>query len=329
MSYIANVKPSIVKLCHQSGMAQGMHSVSPGTLIVYRKVWNAWHEYIYPERVQYLPQWFKTMAQEVLGVSDPAAIADIWMAFATPPYDPELAVEGFIRWLRPELQELAGALPGQSIAVEGLNETIACGAIEDIRRVVMFESAFARRLAALDFADFRPVVLNIAVGNPEHGAETEMLVPAVRAAVEVGGFVGYHAYWPSIGDRCWLENDWEHFAGRWAASWDPVFRAHGLRPHYLLTEGGPIGGTAYYDEAEDKWKPSLNAGAGWRSPDCNNGDWNKTLEQILTFDQLAHSSIPGQEGRYGGITLFTVGQGWEYFQHYRDQFESLEYALIR
>jgi hypothetical protein len=228
----------------------------------------------------------------------------------------------------PELQEREGALSGKPFVVEGLNETIATGAVEDIRRVVEFESLFAHRLVELPFNAI-PCLLNTAVGNPQHGAETEMLVPAARATVEVGGFLGYHSYWPTIGNRSWLEVDWQHYAGRWAESWDPVFRAHGLRPHYLLTEGGPIGGGTYYDDNEDKWKPHLNAGAGWRSPDCNNGDWNKTLNQILRFDQLAHQTIPGQEGRYGGIVLFTVGGGgrWEHFNFTAPEFDSLAAAV--
>jgi len=296
VSFVARVQPSIIKLCHQSGMARGMNGVAPNTLIVYRKVYDAWKDFIYyPDHLG--------------GIDE--------------------AVNRFLAWIMPELQEIDDALTGKPFVVEGLNETIATGATEDIRRVVEFESKFAYKLVSLPFAAV-PCVLNTAVGNPQHGAETEMLVPAAKAAVETGGFVGYHAYWPAIGDRSWLVNDWRHFAGRWAVSWDPVFRAHGIRPHYLLTEGGPIGGEAYYDDEEQKWKPHLNAGAGWRSSLCLNGDWNRTVDQILRFDQLAYQSIPGQEGRYGGITLFTVGGGdrWKYFNFRAPQFDSLTAALV-
>lgn len=285
MSYIVNTQPSIVKLCHQSGMAAGMHAASPDTLIVYRKVWDDWKHWIYG---------YDNLAQSA------------W---------------DFIEWLWPELEEIEAALGGAPFVVEGLNETIATGALEDIERVAEFERQFAFQLDFDTPFHAVPCVLNTAVGNPQHGDETEMLIPAVRAAVEIGGFVGYHAYWPTTQSQSWLSSDWRHYAGRWATSWDETFRAHGLRPHYLLTEGGPIGGP--------NPPTQLSAGAGWRAAECNNGDWNRTLNQVLRFDQLAHQSIPGQEGRYHGIVLFTVGGGkrWEYFSFTAPEFDSLAAAL--
>lgn len=279
--YISTVKPSVVKLCHCAGLARAVNEASPDTLIVYRKVENDWHQYIY-------------------GYDDMRDAA--W---------------AFIEWLWPELEELETALGGQAFAVEGLNETIACGAVEDIRRVVEFEAEFAYQLSTDAPFNARPVVLNTAVGNPEHGSETEMLVPAVREAIVANGYVGYHAYWPSRPGHTWLESDWEHFAGRWAASWDTTFREHNLRPRYILTEGGPVGESNTH----------LNPGAGWRVC-CS--DWPEALQQHATFDQLARQSVPGQEGRYIGITLFTVagGEQWRHFAYKRPQFDGLIDAFI-
>jgi len=261
-------------------MARAVHRVSPETLIVYRKVWNDWHYYIYDK-------------------------------FGT---DMMAAARAFVQWLEPELEEISTEIGGARFAVEGLNEAIATGALEDIRRVAEFEAGVARLLAESQY-NCRAVVLNVAVGNPQHGAETELLVPAVRAAVETDGYVGYHAYWPASKTQTWLESDWEHFAGRWAESWDPVFREHGLRPRYVMTEGGAIGDSNVF----------LNAEAGWRK--CI-GDWGRTLDEILRYDQLCRGSLPGREGRYVGTCLFTTGGvKWEYFQYYREQFETLGRAL--
>lgn len=279
LDYVARVKPAVLKLCHCSGLARSVHQASPETLIVYRKVWNDWRHYIY-------------------GYDDM-----------------ELAAHDFIAWLWPELEEMHDGVDGNPFAIEGLNETIATGAIEDIARAVEFETEFAYQLAYDTPFHALPIVLNTAVGNPEHGAETAMLVPAVQAAIEAGGFVGYHAYWPTNRHHSWLESDWRHFAGRWATSWDETFRERGLRPHYILTEGGPIGDSNHH----------LNAGAGWRAPTCLNGDWELARDEILVFDELARRSRPGREGRYHGICLFTVGGGhdWRHFAFEREQFESL------
>jgi hypothetical protein len=280
--YVRTVQPESFKLCHIAGEARMVHEASPDTLIVYRKVYNNWHDFIYG---------YGNLQE---------------------------AARSFVEWLRPELEELTDALGDTVFAVEGLNETIATGALEDIDRVAEFEAYFAQMLVA-EYPTARPVVLNTAVGNPQHGAETEMLIPAVQAAVDARGYVGYHAYWPSIGDRTWLESDWRHYAGRWATSWDETFRAHGLRPRYLLTEGGPIGGEVHGDV------PHLNAGAGWRSANCLNGDWARARAEILRFDELARDSVPGREGRYLGIHLFTVAGGheWRHFAYRQSQFEEL------
>lgn len=217
----------------------------------------------------------------------------------------------------PEISEIGRALKGARFAVEGLNETIATGATEDIRRVVEFERQFAYRVAELPY-NCVPAVLNTAVGNPQHGDETEMLIPAVRAAVETEGFVGYHSYWPCNPTQTWLQEDWEHFAGRWAESWDPTFQAAGLRPRYILTESGPIGNSNVH----------LDALNGWRHPRCNDGNWEKTLGEIMFFELMAWASVPGQEGRYWGQCLFTTGNvGWEYFQFRRAQFEAIAELL--
>jgi hypothetical protein len=285
--FVARTKPESFKLCHCPGEAKAIHHASPDTLIVFRKVYNAWHDYIYG-------------------------------------YDDLMeAAQDFLDWMEPELIELESSISGR-FAVEGLNETIATGALDDIRRVVEFECNFAYLLAQ-NFPRARPVLLNVAVGNPQHGSETQMLIPAARAAIETSGFLGYHAYWPAIDDESWLVSDWKHYAGRWAESWDVEFRNAGLRPHYLLTEGGPIGGSAWFDESENKWKPSLNAGAGWRHPSCLSGNWDKAYLQIQQFDGLARATIPGQEGRYHGIHLFTVSGGneWRYFAYKERQFNDL------
>ena len=278
MEYVAELTPNVFKVCHQAGMARDVHAASPKTLILYRKVWNDWHHYVY-------------------GYTDLAK-----------------AAADFIAWLMPEIREIDAVMSGTQWMIEGLNETIATGAHQDILRVVEFESHFARQIAALPY-NVAPCLLNVAVGNPQHGPETEMLIPAAIASIETGGALGYHPYWPFTRDRTWLEEDWQHFAGRWDASWDATFRKHGVRPRYVLTESGPIGGSSQYH---------LDAWLGWRWIN----DWPRTLDEIVRFDRLCMQTVAGKEGRYLGHTLFTTGNvGWDLFQYHERQFNELRAAL--
>lgn len=277
MEYVRAVKPMVWKSCHQAGMARAVQQASPDTLFLYRKVYNDWYKYVY-------------------GYDDLA-----------------MAARDFIRWLMPEIREIDTVMSGKQWMIEGLNETIATGATEDIRRVVEFESQFAYQIAALPY-NVVPCLLNTAVGNPQHGRETEMLIPAAIASIETGGAMGYHPYWPHGPEGTWLEEDWEHFAGRWDASWDKTFRAHGVRPRYVLTESGPIGRNNHH----------LDALLGWRWVD----DWRRTLDEIIRFEKLCRGTVAAKEGRLLGHTLFTTGNvGWELFQYRRPEFEELAAAL--
>lgn len=280
MRFVRNVRPSVIKLTHCSGLAGQIHDASPDTFIVYRKVYNDWQRFIY-------------------GYSNL-----------------NRAARDFLDWVSPEIQEIQCSIGDTVFGVEGLNETIACGAVEDIERAVKFERYFALRLRDA-YANAVPVSPNIAVGNPQHGSEERMLCPLHATLAEVGGFASYHAYWPANERRSWLESDWEHYAGRWVAH----DRACGVKVHWILTEGGPVGGPSL--------PYALSADAGWRHLLCLNRDWNRLVDEVLRFDQLAHQSVPGQEGRYHGLALFTVGGGsrWCWWNYHPNNLLRMEQTL--
>lgn len=270
--FIEVVKPQVLKLCHCSGLAGEVQAASEDTFIIYRKVENNWCRYIY-------------------GFSDL-----------------DRAAVSFLDWIGPEIHEIQRLIGDRGFGVEGLNETIACGAVEDIRRVVEFERCFARRLRDR-FPSVVPVSPNIAVGNPHHGAEEEMLGPLYETLADVGGYASYHAYWPANESKSWISLDWEDYAGRWVVQ-DEV-TSTGV--HWIMTEGGPVGGSnlPYH----------LSGGAGWRHPSCLSGDCELLVDEVLAFDKLARESSVGREGRYHGICLFTVGGGeqwifWDYSPYY-------------
>lgn len=158
LEFLRDAKPRVFKSVNDVTLCKLAHEASPETAIIYRKVENNWDQYIYGPK----------------------------------------GVMHFLKWMEPELKELAQYFGSAPVYIEGLNETIASGAVEDIKRVVQFEAQFAYELAALPWINALPVVLNTAVGNPHHGEETEMLRDAFMAAYETGGAVGYHPYWPAI-----------------------------------------------------------------------------------------------------------------------------------
>lgn len=199
--------------------------------------------------------------------------------------------------------------------VESLNETIATGDFDGIQRTVAFDVAFCEELEKAMGDAIRPSILTAAVGNPQHGDETRLLVPAARASVEYGGVLGYHSYWLTTADGYdSLKSDWKHFAGRALESWDPIFRAEGIYPQYVFGECG-----AY-----------ATAHAGWKHEACLGGDLGKYLEQILYFRAKLNEWNAAHGGRCLGSTFFTSGGGsmWASFDLAGDDLRRLAEALI-
>jgi hypothetical protein len=191
--------------------------------------------------------------------------------------------------------------------VESLNETIATGDTAGIQRTAAFDAAFCEALQD-EGLPARPVILTAGVGNPQHGNEVKLMLPAVRACVNAGGAVGYHSYWGARSDGyCSMSDAWEHFGGRALESWDPVFRAAGLYPHYIFGECGAV----YISGGH---MPSAEAGWGYR--ETLNGDAQKYVAQILEFRRRLMEWNHHHGNRVLGATLFTAGGGsdWHHFE---------------
>ncbi|GAG30701.1 unnamed protein product, partial [marine sediment metagenome] len=165
-------------------------------------------------------------------------------------------------------------------AIEGLNETIATHDTDGIRKAVAFEVALSDELARRDIG-VGACLLNTAVGNPDHGLETQKLLPAAAAAVRNNGWLGYHPYFPCtpIHATHWMDSEWEHYHGRALASWDETFAKFNVKPRYLFTEGGAVGATVRPDGRPG----ALNANAGWRYFTCLNGNLDAYITLLLRF----------------------------------------------
>lgn len=225
--------------------------------------------------------------------------------------DPNRGARRYLQTFLDSLQRNADVID----YVESLNETIATGDFDGIQRTVAFDVAFCEELEKAMGDSVRPLILTAAVGNPQHGDETRLLVPAARACVEYGGALGYHSYWlTTIDGYDSLVTDWEHFAGRALESWDPIFRAEGIYPQYIFGECG-----AY-----------ATAHAGWKHEACLGGDLGKYLEQILYFRAKLDEWNAAHGGRCLGSTFFTSGGGsmWASFDLAGDDLRRLAQALI-
>lgn len=186
-------------------------------------------------------------------------------------------------------------------AVESYNEMVPTYSPDVLRWAVDFDCYFADDLYAEYGGDLRPVVLNVAVGNP-HESEVEMLLPAAQAAEAYGGFVGYHSYWArSASDKGYLESGWWQHAGRWQA-WDKVFTAHGCFPRYVSTESGIC-------FANDGW--SFNPVLGWKAV----VSFEVYLRDIAEYNRRAVEWNATHANRFAGACLFGYGNwGWESFE---------------
>ena len=171
-------------------------------------------------------------------------------------------------------------------------------------------------------------LLNTAVGNPDHGLETEMLLPAASAAVRNEGWLGYHPYFPCTPEKAarWMETEWEHYHGRALASWDVSFAKFNVEPRYLFTEGGAVGATV-----RDDGRPgALNANAGWKYSGCLNGDLDAYIVLLLRFREKVAEWNATHDNRAETLTIFTTGAsyiGWPEFTFNTNELSALEAAL--
>lgn len=185
------------------------------------------------------------------------------------------------------------------LVIESLNEEIPTFNVSQLQRAVAFDVGFTEAVYKRYGDAIRVCVLNGAVGNP-HESEVPYLLPAARAAVAYNGFIGYHAYWAAAQGKTWITTNWDYHAGRWMR-WDDEFRASGVFPRYLLSEGG----ICYAPDGV-----TFNPGLGWQS--C--GDFPNYLGQMDTFVSLVKAWNGQHANRATALTVFHYGNwGWENF----------------
>lgn len=204
-------------------------------------------------------------------------------------------------------------------AVESLNETFGTHDYGNVMNTVRFDVAFCEEVHRRSGGSVAPIILTAPPGNPDHGVEEEWLVPAVEAAIDFGGLLGPHTYWPGNPDRDtvvnWLETEGYHFHLRPLLSWDVTFKRFGLAPRYFFGETGPVAVSVREDGRPGGF---LNSGAGWRSPDCLGGNLDLLIELILMYEDMLAKWNKDNGNRCEGYAFFTTHRGdWQYF-HFND-----------
>lgn len=196
-----------------------------------------------------------------------------------------------------------------------INEVIGTHNTDIVRLAVDFAVSYCQwcRDRAPDVA---PGIITPGGGNPDHGDETALLVPAAFAAVRYGGILCPHTYYPVIPDRAvamrWMmsEQVQRDYHLRPVKSWLPVFEAAGVdiaKIRLFFGETGPCGANVNHEGEPGGYK---DAGAGWRREDSLNGDLNLKLDLMVAYEELLQpypQVIAAQEFTSGFVQ-------WKHFQ---------------
>lgn len=277
--FIRDVQPSVVKFITGMERCAWAKGLSPRTLTVYRH---------FPNHSNHLDPYLKNP-------NGPYAGAKLFYS------------------------EFADALARNHESVdfiESLNEIYATGDTEGIKRSVEFDCNFCRVVEEEGLLA-HPVALISGVGNPQHGAETRLLIPAARELERLGGAASHHGY-----DGCRIEGDSYfstlqtpgesyHYSMRGLLSWDREFTAAGVYVKHISTECGAI--------YVAPWGGMPSATAGWKYKETLKANWDWYVAEILELRRQIAEWNKTHNNRCLGFTLFNVGGGgdpdhWSLFE---------------
>lgn len=189
--------------------------------------------------------------------------------------------------------------------IVSINEVYECGATANNQAAAAWDIAFMQAIEDTGL-NLRGVVYTAPVGNPHTTPEDlSVLLPMVRKAVEGKHLLGKHCYYASVpGDPAFYQQSWRWYGGRFAED-DAYFVSQGLRPYWILGEGGACEATVHPDGVI-----TLNPGAGWKA--C--GSIQRYTEELLWAESWYANWNAVNQGRLLGVCLFTTGGwGWDLF----------------
>lgn len=205
---------------------------------------------------------------------------------------------------------------GYDVIETPINESIGTNDIDVVKATVKFDVAYARWCRERSGGRVAPGIINPGPGNPDHGYETSLLVPAALAAIEHGGYLMPHTYFPvhpepGISER-WMESPQVQldYHLRPVLSWLETFEDHGIdtsKVKFVFGEGSPCGA-----HINDVGLPGgfKDAGCGWRRWDALGGNLDRCLNLNVAYEVLCQ--------KYDNVvawTIFTSGRAnWTHFQ---------------
>lgn len=205
---------------------------------------------------------------------------------------------------------------GYDLVETPINEVIGTHDEAGTRKAVTFDVAYAEWCYRRSGGHVAPGIINPGGGNPDHGVEETWLIPAAQAAIEYGGYLMPHTYFPAdpkpgVTER-WIASGQAQydFHLRPVLSWDVQFAKNGLKPRYIFGEAGAVGA---YDDGKGNPAGYRSAGSGWRAGDCLAGNLQRYIALLVEQEALLQ-----QHENVEAACVFTSGfVQWEYFQFNR------------
>ena len=282
-NFVQTIRPPSVKLTTAGGDGDRLAMIrgwSPNTLLVHRRVENDLDRYNPATAAPYVQRYITDLSPH-FNLSD----------FSKPP-----------------------------LYVVSINEIYECGATANNIAAVNWDIAFMNAVEATGL-NLRAVVYTAPVGNPEpNTVDLEPLLPMVAKAVAGKHLLGKHCYYASVPSQpSFYRESWNWYGGRFALD-DAFFVSRGLRPYWMIGEGGACEATLHPGGIV-----TLNPGAGWKA--C--GSIQRYAAELVWANQWYTNWNAVHNGRLLNVSLFTTGGwGWDLFDLQGADLDVVTNALV-
>jgi hypothetical protein len=186
-----------------------------------------------------------------------------------------------------------------------VNEVIGTHNPDIVMQNVSFDAAYCYWCRVKSGDRVAPAILTPGGGNPDHGYETSLLIPAARAAIETDGILVPHTYFP-VHPAPNVSEEWMGSAQvqydyhlRPVLSWLPTFADAGIDVSKLRFVFGETGACGARFSAVALPGGYIDAGAGWRRYDALNGDLPRNINLLEVYEDLCQ--------------LYPQIEGWQIF----------------
>jgi hypothetical protein len=211
-----------------------------------------------------------------------------------------------------------------------VNEVIGTHNPDIVMQNVSFDSAYCYWCRDRSGDKVAPAILTPGPGNPDHGYETSLLIPAARAAIETDGILVPHTAYFTVRSEPNISEEWMKSAQvqydyhlRSILSWLPTFDDAGIDVSILRLMFGEGGACGVHKNPAGLPGGYIDAGAGWRRYDALNGDLPRYINLLESYEALCQ-----QYTQIEGWLIFTQGHvKWDHFQFNKEWMPFLDRLL--